>query len=348
VRDEARLIKSGSAAARRVLALKPLSTPSNDYAGLFSGHIDAERFDCVGFEWEELGRGRYDLVAFHWPTEFFRPSSRKATLKLLGRMLRDRLLHGTKFAWVVHNLEPHDGGSMRSDLTAALFVRLLSGVILLSEHTRGELYRLYPSTRSLPALVTVLGSYPSANPPLDAVSSERRNRLLCFGLIRDYKNIERLVAEARRIETAPFSLTVLGCCTDAELEKRIRAAAGDDARIVLDIRKEFVPGDELERAIDAADAVILPYRRILNSAVALHSLGRNRPILAPAIGSLPELQGQVGREWVHLFEDEISAASIETFLAALAHGSAPRPDLSRFDWREIGADVTRFLQELKP
>jgi glycosyltransferase involved in cell wall biosynthesis len=248
---------------------------------------------------------------------------------------------------VVHNLEPHDGGSMRSGLTAGLFVRLLSGVILLSEHTRGELHRLYPSTRALPALVTVLGSYPSANPPSDAVPAERRNRLLCFGLIRAYKNIDRLVAEARRITTEPFSLTVLGCCTDAGLEGGIRAAAGDDPRIILDIRKEFVPGDELERAIDASDAVILPYRRILNSAVALHALARNRPILAPAIGSLPELQGQVGRQWVHLFDGEISTASIEAFMAALATCNEPRPDLARFDWRQIGADVTRFLQGLR-
>jgi beta-1,4-mannosyltransferase len=343
MRNEAHLMNARSPGPKPVLALKPLRAPGNDFAGLFSSHIDGERFERVGFDWNELGRGRYDVVVFHWPTEFFRPGSRKATLKLLGRMLRDRLFHGTKFVWVVHNLEPHDGGSMRSQLTTSLFLRLLSGVILLSQHSRAELYRLYPSTRSLPQLVTVHGRYEFAHPPRDAVQSERRNQLLFFGLIREYKNVERLVSEARRVSSQPFALTVLGSCTDGDLERRIRAAKGDDGRITLDIRKEFVPDSELERAIDESDAIVLPYRNILNSGVALHALGRNKPILAPAIGSLPELQAMVGAEWVSLFNGDISAEAIERFLDALAKLDAPRPDLSDFAWERVGSDVTRFL-----
>jgi beta-1,4-mannosyltransferase len=335
------------ATKKPVLALKPLSATGNSFSGLFSSHIDGAHFERVPFEWDHLGRGRYDIVVFHWPTEFFRPESRKATLKLLALMLLDKLRHGTKFVWVVHNLEPHDGGGMRSNLTTYLFLKLLDGAILLSEHSRREMHRLYPSTKSLATLVTVHGRYESSiEPPRDSIPSERRNRLLFFGLIRDYKNVERLVAESRKVTTEPFALTVVGRCGDAELEGRIRAAAGDDRRISLDIRHAFVSDEELERVIDANDAVVLPYRNILNSGVALHSLARNKPILAPRIGSLPELQQTVGGDWVHLFDGDISAEGLETFFAALATCTAPRPDLSPFDWHRIGSDVTRFLQSL--
>jgi beta-1,4-mannosyltransferase len=330
-----------------VLALKPLSATGNSFSGLFSSHIDSAHFERVAFEWEQLGRGRYDIVVFHWPTEFFRPGSRRATLKLLGLMLLDKLRHGTKFVWVVHNLEPHDGGGMRSGLTTYLFLKLLDGAILLSEHSRREMRRLYPATKPLATLVTVHGRYESSiDPPRDSIISERRNRLLFFGLIRDYKNVERLVGESRKVTTDPFSLTVIGRCGDEELEDRIRAAAGDDRRISLDIRHAFVADEELERVIDANDAVVLPYRNILNSGVALHSLARNKPILAPRIGSLPELQQTVGGDWVHLFDGDISAESLEAFFAALATCTARRPDLSPFDWHRIGSDVTKFLQSL--
>ena len=335
------------ATKKPVLALQPLSAAGNSFSGLFSSHIDGASFERVSFDWEQLGRGRYNIILFHWPTEFFRPNSRKATLKLLGRMLLDKLRHRTKFVWVVHNFQPHDGGSVKSELTTYLFLKLLDGAILLSECSSQEMRRLYPSTRSLATLVTVHGRYDLfVVPPRDSTPSERRNRLLFFGMIREYKNVERLVAEARKVATDPFSLTVIGLCMEEELECKIRAAAGGDKRISLDIRRDFVPDDELERVIDAHDAVILPYRNILNSGVALHSLARNKPLLAPRIGSLPELQEMVGSEWVHLFDGDISADGLETFLAALDSCRAPRPDLSPFDWKRVGSDVTRFLKSL--
>lgn len=332
-----------------ILALKPLRAEGNSFSGLFSGHIDSSAFECVGFDWEKLGRGFYDVVIFHWPTEFFRPESRKATLRLLGRMLKDKLRRGTKFVWVAHNLEPHDGGGRKSRLTTRLFLGLLDGVILLSGHSRDELHRLYPASRRIPSLVTVHGRYvPLAAEPKDSIAAARQNRLLFFGMIRAYKNVEQLVAAAREVRTVPFSLTVAGACFDAALRERIGRAAAGDPRIVLDMREAFLPDEELEGVIDAHDAVVLPYRNILNSGVALHALGRNKPILAPAIGSLPELQAMVGGDWVHLFEGEISTAIIESFFADLAACTAPRPDLDAFDWERVGADVTRFLQSLRP
>jgi glycosyltransferase involved in cell wall biosynthesis len=332
-------------AGRPVVALNPISSEANSFTGLFSASIHRSEFDLVPFERNHLGRARYDVVVFHWPNEFFRPTSRRNVLKLLARMLLDKLRHGTKFVWVVHNMRPHDSG--RPSLAASVFLRLLDGAILLSNHSREELNRSYPSTRSLATLVTVHGRYESfINPPRDQIAAERSNRLLFFGLIRNYKNVERLVAEARKVTSQRFSLRVIGACKDGELKARIQAAAGGDERIVLDIREAIVPDDELERVIDEHDAVVLPYRHILNSGVALHALGRNRPILAPAIGSLPELREMVGAEWVSLFEGDISAEAIEGFLAALAGLDSPRPDLQAFAWERVGSDVTRFLQTL--
>jgi hypothetical protein len=93
--------------------------------------------------------------------------------------------------------------------------------------------------------------------------------------------------------------------------------------------------------------VVLPYRNILNSGVALHALGRNKPILAPRIGSLPELQQELGEEWVHLFDGEITADHITRFLASLDACKSGAPDLSAYEWQRVGNDVTDFLRSLK-
>lgn len=335
-------------AAPQVLALKPLAAPANQFPKLLSDHLQLTGIVIVPFSWEALGRAKYDLVLFHWPTEFFRPSSRRKSLALLTRMVFDKLRHGTRFVWLVHNLEPHEeGASRRSALTARLFFAVLDGTIFLSRHSRDELHRVYPSTRSLRSLVTAHGRYPeaaTAPSPFDALAS--RGRLLFFGLVRPYKNVERLVAEARRVTASPFSLTVLGACFDAALAERIRAQAGDDPRIRIDLRRDHIPDAELEAEIDAHDGVVLPYRRILNSGVALHALGRNKPILAPAMGSLPELRDAAGHQWVQLFDGEISAEKIDRFLAGIAGIAHPAPDLSAFAWDRIGSEVSNFLARL--
>lgn len=331
----------------RTIAFSPLKAAGNNFSGLFSDSIDSTLFGKTSFDWDDVGKGRHDLVIFHWPTILFRPSSRKAVLKLLGRMVLDRLRHGTRYIWVVHNLEPHDAEGAPSELTTRLFLRLLDGLIFLSRHSRDELLRQYPSLARKRSLVTVHGRYGDhVAAPREFVAAQGVHRLLFFGLVREYKNVVQLVAEARRVTTAPFSLTVIGACLDPDLACRLHAAVGDDPRIRIDLRDAPVADDELERIIDAHDAVVLPYRRILNSGVALHSLGRNKPILAPTIGSLPELRDAVGNDWVHLFDEDISAERIEAFLADIARIDRPAPDLSPFDWSRVGADVTAFLRAL--
>ncbi|MCF3931929.1 glycosyltransferase [Acuticoccus sp. M5D2P5] len=331
--------------ARPRLALKPVSAPANAYSGLFSRHIDPAALDIVSFEWDGLGRGAYDVVVFHWPTEFFRPTRRKATLTLLAKMARDKWRHGTCFVWVAHNLEPHDGGSMRSALTSHLFTSLLDGVVYLSRSSREEARRLYPGLRFAKELVTVHGRYGAGTPPRPLRAAEWGNRVLFFGNIRGYKNVERLVEAARGVARAPFALTVIGTAGEAGLGEEIARRAAGDPRIAIDIRDAFVADEELERVIDAHDLVVLPYRNILNSGVALHALGRNKPILAPAIGSLPELREAVGADWVRLFDGDISTDVLEDALAAPLP-SETAPDLTAYAWPKVGADISRFLTAL--
>lgn len=326
------------------LALRPLRAKGNSFAGLFADHLSRRNFEVVPFSWDELDRGGHDVVLIHWPTEFFRPDSRKATLSLLWRLARAKVRHGTRIVWLVHNIHPHDGGSMSSTLTARIFLGLLDGTIFLSQTSRDELHGVYPSSRRLRELVTVHGLYPAvASAARSFDPAQARGRLLYFGVIRDYKNVTGLVRAACGVTVKPFTLRVTGYCADPDLHARIRDLAQGDPRIELDIRDDFVSPEELEQLIDACDGVVLPYKRILNSGSAIHALSRYRPILAPAIGSLTELRSQIGDGWVHLFKADIDAEAIEAFLAGISALQAPSPNLAPFEWTRIGEAVSDFL-----
>lgn len=332
-----------------VVAMKPVAAPGNRFPELLTASLaDKERIAIVPFAWDELGSSAYDAVVFHWPTEFFRPESRRKVLALLARALRDKMLHGTKFVWIVHNLQPHDGGNMQSSLTTGLFLRLLDGLIFLSETSRSQMHALYPLGRRIPSLVSAHGVYPNVNrPPSLRTAEDTKGRILFFGALRDYKNPVGLVKAARAVATEPFTLTVAGhLWPGTGLADEIRDAAGNDPRIRLVFRTEPIPEDELERMIDGHDAVVLPYTNVLNSGVAFHALSRNKPILAPAVGSLPELRDEVGADWVTLFEGQFGTEDLERFLTDIRATKAPAPDLSRFAWDKIGLEVADFLRSL--
>jgi hypothetical protein len=139
----------------------------------------------------------------------------------------------------------------------------------------------------------------------------------------------------------------VGLCRDPDLCSRIQGFAQQSSNVIAHIGPNLTPEIDLERYIDQAHGIILPYRNILNSGSAFFALSRNRPILAPRIGSLPELQDEVGKEWVSLFDGQISQEILKTFADWLRQRD-PKSDcnLSRFNWDRIGEELSDFIKHL--
>jgi beta-1,4-mannosyltransferase len=89
---------------------------------------------------------------------------------------------------------------------------------------------------------------------------------------------------------------------------------------------------ELARVIRAADHVVLPYRRVLNSGSAMLALTLGRPVLLPRTPTFEALAEHVGPGWVALFDGTPDAAR----LSALGEEERPAPvDLSWCSWERI-------------
>ena len=327
-----------------VVALSPLRTADNAYCESFSGSLDG-RLSLTAFDWIRLRRGEFAVALFHWPNTFFRPDRRRDTWRQLAELTYARLRHGTRLVWVVHNLQPHDGAERTSPFVRTCFLRLLSGTIHLSRHSVERTLEMYPELEGKPHLVTVHGRYDADVHVRPRAPRSGRARVLAFGHIRPYKNLEALIAAAIRASDA-VQLTIAGRVWDENLGKQLKAQAHGAGHIALDFRSDPIPDDELNALIDASDAIVIPYAQgVLNSGVAFHALSRNRPVLAPRTGALPELSADVGSQWLSLFDGTIDEDDLRGFVQASQEATGA-PDLDTYDWALIGPRIADFLTSL--
>ena len=125
--------------------------------------------------------------------------------------------------------------------------------------------------------------------------------LLFFGNIAPYKGLEDLIrALAALIEEDQFRLVIAGPVKDKgcegywrELEKMIK-----DLRLSDYVQKEvrLIPDEDVGVFFKASDVLVLPYKRIYQSAVLLLSYRQGLPVIAADVGSLREdiVEGQTG------------------------------------------------------
>jgi len=322
----------------------------NPYTRLFAQSIDQAGIEVHDFEWRDLLHRRYDAVIFHWPNTFFRSGSTKHYLKSqlrLDLMKMHGAAFGTKFIWVAHNIFPHDA-NIPNGRIANRFFHSLDSIIFLSEYSRTVITDTYPILQGKKHPVIKHGHYRDIlkQPSLPPMRPEITTELLFFGQIRPYKGIIELVDAVMKTRQTDIRLMIIGQSKSADLQKKLMAMAAAEPRISVNIQREQISQVDLETALDCCHGVILPYKEILNSGSALLALSRNRPILAPRIGSLPELQQDLGTDWVHLYDGDLTPEILGDFTRQLkCQPMSDSPDLSLYEWPLIGRQIASFITD---
>lgn len=109
---------------------------------------------------------------------------------------------------------------------------------------------------------------------------------LYFGLIREYKGVPELIEAFGSIDAPGAECWIVGNPHNDRMKAQITALArGTDG---VETRFTFVPDDRIQDYMNAADVLVLPYRKILNSGTAHLGLSFGVPIVAPAIGCVPD------------------------------------------------------------
>lgn len=331
--------RASDRAAPNIL-VSPLKSRFNRFITRFGETLGAAGLQTAELDWRLASMRRSDFILLHWPDAFFGWRGLPRTAARLAKLLAARAA-GAKLVWLAHNVVPHGGGRSPGPLMP-IFLRAIDGVIFMSDASRDAALERYPQLRRTRQLVTVHGLYPPVVPlpePRAPVSGEPV-RLLNFGLLRPYKNVEALI-EAAAAEPDDAHLLVLGYAADGDYGAALAASAGPNTRI--EARRESVSEEDLEQAIDAADLVVLPYRNIMHSGSAIHALSRNRPVVVPATGAMPELQALMGEAWVFTYQGEFDRAVLKDALAWVRQARPATPPLDRLDWARVERDLSGFI-----
>ena len=319
-------------------------------------HMLADALVKQGLIVHELAPGvrsfpsRPGIAFFHWPNEMFFVSSWRSGLSvfvLLAKIAYTKLFFGMRVVWLAHNVVPHDRRGWRFFPARKVFLALLDGVIFLSETSRQTVISAYPRLYNTPQLVVPHGVYLARSQPaaLPSPVYDRPVQLVFAGRLKRYKAPDLLAKSAVALTDDTIHLKILGACDDIDLLNELTEIARSGTNV--SIKPGFLDEEELEAALDNADAVVIPYRDILNSGSAIHALSRFRPFIAPRLGSLVELQNLVGHDWVWLYEGDLNPKTLAIALRWVRETkrlSGPR--LDTFQWDEIGHRVARFLKTI--
>jgi glycosyltransferase involved in cell wall biosynthesis len=265
-----------------------------------------------------LGRGPRILHLHFFDELTQHPSKRQTAVRslLFLTLLALLRLRGVRLVWTAHNLEPHElYHPTWGFLVYRLVVRWSAAIIAHSRAARDLLearYGTLPNCHIIP-----IGNYIGLYGPTRARAASRAALglpaggpvLLNIGALRPYKNIEGLIDAFTALpEPTRGTLLIAGAAKSPAYAAQLRRCAATVPGVRL--HTEFIADAQLPTYLAAADVVVLPYRKMLTSAMLLCALSYERPVVAPAFGAVRELlrEGQTGFLFAPGDDDALRAA----------------------------------------
>ena len=292
---------------------------------------------------------RPDVIHIHFPEWLIRwkrpwlaPLDFAVILGLLWLARR----RGAALVWTGHDLEPHE--LSRPRLWRAynrFFISQVDLLISFSKGAKSMLVERHPRLAVVPTAVVPHGHYRDyyTAPPKAAIlrkelKLDHRPVLLCFGLIRPYKNMPGIISAWRQLPEPRPQLLIAGRPMDSEIAEVIKKEAGDSTDIHLMLR--FIHDDEVPTIFAIADVVLMPYmaRSALNSGVAHLALSLSRPAVLNDTPANQNLRDVFGREWVWLC-DGTPEDALRTALVAAATTRPETLDLDVINHKRLAADT---------
>jgi D-inositol-3-phosphate glycosyltransferase len=125
--------------------------------------------------------------------------------------------------------------------------------------------------------------------------------ILFFGRIRPYKGIERLLAAYEKVARSgsAYRLILAGepkKGSEDYLQQIREAISSIDKNGSVISRIEFIPDEDMELYLKAADVLVLPYKEIFQSGVLFLAYTFGLPVIAADVGSFREeiVEGKTG------------------------------------------------------
>jgi len=191
---------------------------------------------------------------------------------------------GCKIVAVVHNVLPHEHRRFDEPAMKAL-LRYVDAVVVHSKEEAALAAGLASTPLEIAALPLHL-PHADAERAVRAGEAPVYNRLLFFGMVRQYKGLDVLVRALA--ETKPdVSLTVAGEIWDAR-EELLRIISDLRLGDRVTLQDGYVPAEDVPAVFETADALVLPYRSGTASQNALIAHQFGVPVIATRAGAIAD------------------------------------------------------------
>jgi beta-1,4-mannosyltransferase len=300
---------------------------ANPYTFLLSRAVAEEGVRPLYFTWFTAFFRAYDVFHMHWPHSLvqdrgaFKARAKRSLFAALLLLLRVRRI---PVIWTIHNLDPHEAAKPSEVRLLARFAASVDHRVLL--HT--------PEREERDAATVILhGHYRDYYQFGRAVPDPAVTSFALPGMIRPYKNIEELIEAFLSLDSSSNTLVIAGKPAFPEYLTRLVDQARSAEEIEVVGRR--LSDVELVDVVEAADVIVLPYREIFNSGVALLALSASRVLLARDSPSMRELAREFPG-WVFLFSGQLSSESLAQAGAAAKVRAGEQLDMASRDWGLAG------------
>lgn len=303
------------------------------------------------------------VVHFHWLNPYLVTSSRLRTVGRLALTLLQLVvlrLAGISVVWTVHNVVSHESLHPRVERWAkGAFIRFgfCDAVFVHCEAVREDIAESYGLPASLVRERTrviphghYIDNYANDTSPADArellgLDSDTLV-FLFFGQVRPYKGVLRLIDAFEAVDVDDARLLIVGSPIDQSIERAVRRRSATADRVHTYL--EFVPDDEIQRYMNAADCVVLPYDDITTSGSAILAMSFGKPVIAPRTGCVPVHLDDVGSL---LYPPGDPQGLPSALVAASTHelaamGEHNRRAVRAYDWDAIAATTARVYAQV--
>lgn len=290
--------------SRKGVLFFPDWSRSNPYQKLFYGSL-AQNFDVAikGYTGQHFlkdvldnNKDEFRYLHLHWLHALMDVTKDDGADELLSKLNYAKKI-GYKIIYTAHNIISHDSEFMERELRfrrkiAAYFDHVLVHGELAKQRVINEIGVDEIKIHVMPH-GTYQGHYPNhvtrEEARLKLGISPNKFIFLFFGNIRGYKGLEALLDAYKkiRLKRNDVLLLIAGRVLDKVAEFKIKEHISADSSIILE--PNFIQESDVQYYFNASDLVVLPYKSILTSGVALLSVAFERPILAPRSGLIPEL-----------------------------------------------------------
>jgi len=300
---------------------------------------------------------RPDVIHVHWIAPYLVSEHLSISLVKSFVFLQATLVAkilGMDIVWTVHNMLDHERRQPDLELTARrIFARMVDGIIVHCSAAEESVVQRYDLPSKEKTHVVPHGHYDDSYE--DTVSQRQaRDRLdldhdvttfLYLGRIRPYKQVPRLVEEFAGMPETDMRLVVAGHPTDMAEVRKMESTSRTDDRIKTTF--EFIPDEDMQIYLNAADAIVLPYRDVLTSGSAILGMSFRKPIIGPMVGCLPELLNEQLDLLYDPDEDSLAEAMRRATTTDLdTIGERNRERILEFSWEAIGSRTKGVYAQL--